>query len=187
MIVFSADPGTKNFACAITEHRYENGRMVSKILATGMIKDCIRTLNEDVYEELARFERELVRIRDYYKPDIAVFERFQSRGLKGTTIECINMMLAILIRVFRKCKPRLFLASTWKNRINKRADLKATYKEFKLTSKKSPKTIHEFDATLIGFYAATRHYGMVDFQCFTPTNWNPFVEWFLTRPGLAKL
>ena len=184
MRIFSADPGTKNFAFAITEHVMVNGKMRSKIIGTGMLNKALTKLNGDIVKDIKAFERELVAIRNKYKPDLAAFERFQSRGLKGTTIECINMMLTIMVQVFSKQSPKLLLASTWKNRVNKRVDLKAAYKDYGLSRKRSPKTPHELDATLIGFYIATRYHGMTDFQNFTEENWNAFMEWFLTRPKL---
>ncbi len=46
----------------------------------------------------------------------------------------------------------LVTASQWKNAFNKTLDLKALYEFYKLKSKKSPKEIHEFDATLINLY-----------------------------------
>ncbi len=182
--VISADPGTKNFAFAVTEHQLVKGKLRSKIIATGMVEQTITTMGDGLLEEMRVFEQTLIAMREKYKPDHVFFERFQSRGLKGTTIECINVMLGIMVRTFRKEEPKLLLASTWKNRINKRVDLKATYKDYKLTSKKSPKTQHELDATLIGFYGVTRLLGMSDFENFTESNWDSFINWFLTRPNL---
>lgn len=185
MIILSADPGTKNFAFAITEHKSSKGKIKSKIIATGMLTDVlILDLKDDVAAKVMRFEKALIELRERYSPDYVFFERFQSRGLKGTTIECINIMLAIMIRVFRKQKPILLLASTWKNRIGKKVDLKSSYKDFGLTRKHSPKTPHELDATLIGFYGMCRIQGIPDFDYFHVGNWDRFIEWFLTRPSL---
>lgn len=184
MIILSADPGTKNFAISITQHKIVGGRLRSKILATGMIDTTIKNLNHEVVKDIKRFERDMIALRRRWKPDHVYFERFQSRGLKGTTIECINIMLGIMIRVFHDLDPRLLLASTWKNRIGRRLDLKSSYKDFGLTRKHSPKTPHELDATLIGFYGACRRLGLEDFAPFNQNNWGGFVNWFLTSDKL---
>ncbi|MGL5013407.1 MAG: hypothetical protein ACRC6V_03830 [Bacteroidales bacterium] len=184
MIVFSADPGTKNFAIAVADHRLVNGKIQSTILGTGMLTTSIFSMTGSIANEMRAFENSIVSIRKEYKPELISFERFQSRGLKGTTIECINMMLALMVRVFRHQDPRLILASTWKNRINKKTDLKALYKEYGLTRKHSPKTCHELDATLIGYYATCRHFGLADFENFSESNIDRFMEYFLTTPKL---
>lgn len=185
MIVLSADPGTKNFAFAVTQHCNKNNKVKSRIIATGMLVDAMITdLKGDVAAKVLRFEKAMKTLRDTYNPNYVYFERFQSRGLKGTTIECINIMLGIMIRVFHKQNPKLLLASTWKNRIGKKVDLKSSYKDFGLTRKHSPKTAHELDATLIGFYGMCREYGLQDFQYFHVGNWDRFIDWFLDTPRL---
>lgn len=184
MIIISADPGTKNFAIAITKHSLVEGKLKSSVIATGMIDTTITNLNHSVVGDVMRFERAMVKLRNKYKPDLVYFERFQSRGLKGTVIECINIMLGIMIRVFSKQDPKLLMAATWKNRIGKRVDLKSSYKDFGLSRKHSPKTPHELDATLIGFYGACRHFGIPDFDSFRESNWTGFINWFLSRPNL---
>lgn len=184
MIVFSADPGTKNFGACVAEHTFVKGKMRSNIIGTGMITSTFTDMKGSIVEDMRIFEQDLVYIKNTYKPDIVFFERFQSRGLKGTTIECINMMLAIMVRVFRHKDPRLYLASTWKNRINKQVDLKDTYKSYGMSRKASPKTPHELDATLIGYYGMCRHLDIQDFSMFNEDNWDNFMEWFMGRPLL---
>lgn len=184
MIVISADPGTKNFAITVASHKLVNGKMVSKILGTCMIDTTIKDLNSDVAASIARFEKTLRKIRKEYGPSLAYVERFQSRGLKGTTIECINIMLGIFVRVFSDLNPTLLLASTWKNRLNKRFDLKELYKTSGLMSKKSIKTVHELDSMFIGFYGFCREHKLPYFEMFNTDNIDRFVEYFKTVPML---
>jgi hypothetical protein len=185
MIVISADPGTKNFAVTIAEHTIVNGKVRSKILVTGMIDTTITDLNQGVAASIKRFEKTMRDLRKQYKPELAYIERFQSRGLKGTTIECINIMLGIFVRVFIDLNPTLLLASTWKNRANKQFDLKAVYSGYDLDKKRSPKTCHELDSTLIGIYGFCRENNIPYFEMFNEDNIGRFIEYYLEVPSLT--
>lgn len=185
MRVLSFDPGTANFAFSVQDYEYSDGKLKASIVGTGMFTRCIKQLHgKHMHYQIKRFKQEMKKLRDKYKPDLVSIERFQSRGLRGTTIECICIMIGFMLDIFRKQKPYIFLASTWKNRINRLVDLKTTYTQYGLQLKASPKTPHELDATLIGFYVATRHFGMGDFANFNASNWEKFINYFLTTAKL---
>jgi hypothetical protein len=185
MRVLSFDPGTSNFAFSVQDHFYENTKLRTNIVGTGMFNRCITQLHgRHMHHQIKRFKSAMIKLRDTYKPDLVSIERFQSRGLRGTTIECICIMIGFMLDIFRKQKPYIFLASTWKNRINKKIDLKSSYTKYGLQLKASPKTPHELDATLIGFYVATRYFGMSDFANFSETNWEKFIKYFLSTAKL---
>lgn len=185
MRVLSFDPGTSNFAFSIQDYVFEDNKLRATVVGTGMFNKCITQLHgKHMHHQIRRFRKAMIKLRDKYKPDLVSIERFQSRGLKGTTIECICIMIGFMLHIFRKQQPKIFLASTWKNRINRLVDLKATYTDYELQKKASTKTPHELDATLIGFYIATRYFGMSDFANFTKNNWPLFMQYFLSTPKL---
>ena len=154
--VLTGDPGTKNFALAVTE--YSDGKIRS--LGTKMLELPFHDLSSrEAAEALHLVTREIRRLIRKYNVDAMYFERFQVRGKNASAIEGINVMLGVVLHLawLYEKRSRLITASTWKNNCNRNnADgmkLDEAYKEFKLTSVHSPKAIHEFDASLIGVYA----------------------------------
>jgi len=196
--ILSFDPGTSNFAYSIQEYSYDGSKLKAKILGTGMFTKCVTQLTGNhMNKQIRKFQKAMLKIKRKYNPDRVFIERFQSRGLTGTTIECINIMLGLMLNIFADKQPNIYLASTWKNRINKKLEglfenptskkasqLDLTYKAYGMSKVASPKTPHELDATLIGFYSATRILGMQDFENFNTNNWEKFISWFLTTPKL---
>lgn len=95
-----------------------------------------------------------------YGPTAIVAERFQARGLRGPTVECVSMMLGVLSMLKL---PVLFItASTWKNNFQRRfgVNLRDVYREIRTTP-------HQLDASLIGCYGiqqATRKVHDFDFD-----------------------
>lgn len=150
--VLSGDPGTKNFALSVVE--YDKG---ISVLGTEMLSHPFSDLSSrTVAEDLWASTKRIAQLIHTYKPDALYFERFQFRGSGISSIEGINIMLgAITHTAFLHGIPcRLITASTWKNNFNRNCtSLDSLYKEYKMTSKKCAKPIHEFDASLIGVYA----------------------------------
>lgn len=185
--VFSCDPGTKNFACALTEYTYNKNRITNvRIIGTCMFEETLTSLKEDVTESLALFRKKMRKLVKGQDIGAVCFERFQSRGLKGTTIENINFMLSQLAYVFKKHDPMFILASTWKNRINKfdGIALKEVYKDYHLTRVASTKKDHELDAVLIGMYRVHKLLGFPDFDYFEKNDFAKFMKNFLAAPTL---
>lgn len=151
MRILSGDPGKVNFALSVID--MADRRL--DILGTRMLGSPVRTLKVDTREQVSLFLAELDELWETYGPfDGCCFERFQTRGLCGDTIESISLMLGVLSMwcLEKEVPIRLITASQWKNQLNRVVNLKELYKEHKLTSKKSLKAIHEFDALLIGLY-----------------------------------
>lgn len=191
--ILSFDPGTQNFAFSVQEYTFVDGKLSMKIIGTGMFTKCVTQLTGNhMNKQIRKFVAAMKKLDKKYKPDRIFLERFQSRGLTGTTIECINIMIGLILFIFASKEPNIYLASTWKNRINKKLigtyegkkQLDATYKDFGLQRKHSLKTPHELDATLIGVYSASRLFGLEDFSGITPNNWKTFVEYFISTPKL---
>ena len=75
-------------------------------------------------------------------------ERFMARGMKGTTIELVNIMIGYLSAMWKSRNKRSFkllTAAQWKNEWNRRSDLKEFYK-------KASCEVHQVDAIGIGMY-----------------------------------
>ena len=180
--VMAGDPGSVNFALTVLE--YDNG--VLRVLGTKMMSNCFRDLSaRTVVEDINAFSEEIEELIVAWKPDAMYFERFQFRGSGISTIEAVNVMLGVLMSLAHvyKVQGRLITASTWKNNFNNNcADLKALYKEYKLTSKKSAKAIHEFDSALIGVY--TIYDLLSGSKPFTGFNVEEFFEQFIGAPNL---
>lgn len=186
--VLSCDPGTKNFAAALITGRMKNGTLNITIHGTKVIDSTIHELKDNLGFSLRNFLKTFDTINENHGtlPDAVYMERFQSRGLGGTTIECINFMLGSMVLHYHEdTDVKLITAATWKNRANKMIDLKSSYKDYNLHRVITDKTAHELDATLIGIYACCRHFEIQDFDCFKkPGSFPKFMEYFLKVPSL---
>lgn len=180
MIVFSADPGTKNFAYTIQRIEIVDGDIKLKFIGTGMLKEPVKDITGvNAQEGLRHFAKQLRKVRKKYKPEVVVMERFQSRGNGGSTIESINMMLGAVPVIFKKSEILFPTAATWKNRTKKFFDLKSAYKGYGLTSKAKSYTgvtEHQLDSALIGTWAAHKFLEAEDFEIFERVSLDQYVE-----------
>lgn len=182
MRILSGDPGKVNFALTVLDIQ---GTKL-EIMGTRMFGSPIQNLTGDLGSVTKKFIDEIAAIDKQYGPfDGVCFERFQSRGLGGNTIEAISIMIGVIAFYCQKKKIPFFAitASQWKNAFNRHADLKGLYKEYNLTSKKSKKAIHEYDSMLIGmytFYKMNDHTPFVGIQKIIHT----LTDRFLNSPKL---
>ena len=182
MRILAGDPGKVNFALAVIDVQGKN----IEILGTRMFQKPIQNLTLDMRQQVKEFLKEIAAIDKEYGPfDAVSFERFQSRGLGGNTIEAISLMLGVLCFYFTKKNVPIHVitASQWQNAFNRHADLKGLYAEFKMTSKKSPKEIHEFDAAMIAMYTFYRHNNYVPFKNILKTIYM-IIKKFMSCPKL---
>lgn len=182
MRILSGDPGKVNFALSVIDVKKK-----VKVVGTRMCANPVKHLHLDVVAESQAFLAELEYLNDKYGPfDGVCFERFQSRGLKGNTVETISLMLGLIAVFAHKHNiPVMFItASQWKNAFNKTMDLKGLYADYKLTSKKSPKAIHEFDACLQGLYFFYKRNNITPFAGMQPKILE-FMQKFLESKQLA--
>lgn len=186
--VISGDPGSKNFAISVIEGALVEGKVMIKLHGTNMLPDEARLfdLTSGIKETLGNYRNLLKNLSlEYGKPSAVCFERFQTRGILGKTIECISMMNAVPPLIFKSADVRVITAATWKNRVNKHIDLKAAYKDYKLTRVASTKRDHELDACLIGIYMIHKYFEVPDFQIFeNEGNFDRFMTKFLDSPKL---
>lgn len=182
MRILTGDPGKVNFALSAQEF---NGNRIN-VLGTRMFQNPIQHLQYDMRKPVKEFLKELEAIWKQYGPfDAMCFERFQSRGLGGNTIEAISLMLGVLsyFAMKKNCPIDLITASQWKNAFNRHMVLKEYYEKHNLTSKKSRKAIHEFDASLIGVYTFYRRSNIKPFGGFNRVI-DSYCTKFLSAPTL---
>jgi hypothetical protein len=157
--ILAVDPGTHNFALAVLDVRKKNDTVAFRILEAKMVSNTITELKDGIDEQMRAFVREFRSSSLKYKPTDFICERFQSRGMKGLTIECVNMMIGVMVT--RTTVPtRLVTASTWKNAFNRHASLQELYDE-------TDAVPHVVDAVCMGLYHAHGLYGLKPFVGLT--------------------
>lgn len=138
--ILGFDPGTKNMGISCIELRGNK----CYVLANATMEHPLHDIKAFMIQRDA-FLSEVQYWITTFEPDAIVAERFQTRGLKGPTIELVSMMLGILGMLNL---PVLFVpAVVWKNKFQKRfcCDLREMYGEINTTP-------HQLDASLIGCY-----------------------------------
>lgn len=147
--ILSMDPGVTNYAASVIRAKRVDDKLKIKVLGTKMVKNTIRDIKSP-QAETEEFRKEIRDLYDKFDCSYIVAERFQTRGIKGKTIESICMMLGVLATQFQDADIINLTASTWKNQYNRNLDLKDLYLDLK--DKKSDKEVHELDCTLMGIY-----------------------------------
>lgn len=160
--VLSMDPGTGNFGFTVFKVKQVNDGIKFSIKGTGLVANTIKELKVHLQQQNRYFLDEMQQVIDEYGPfSLMTAERYQTRGIKGTTIECINVMLGGLL-----CRAdtdfRLYPAVSWKAAAKKCFDLDALYEE----TKGQEKTPHELDSFLIGIYRFSLAAGIKPFEQF---------------------
>lgn len=166
MYVISFDPGQQNFAWSITQHRSINGMLESRCVESGLLKHTVKTLkNQDkLQSESQEFYMELASLFDRYEWAVIAVERFMGRGIKvGTTSETTNIMIGMLAHFvwmrYEQAFPLLINAATWKTAFDR-----ATSRTLKQSYSLCRTTPHQYDASLIGVYAASVNQGVIPFK-----------------------
>jgi Holliday junction resolvasome RuvABC endonuclease subunit len=156
--VLAIDPGVTNAAWAILRVSHSG---IFKVVAHGKILNAMTNMNGDIIKDVKKFQSELLEIVDNYNVNALIIERFQSRGLKGTTIELVNLMIGCLMAEMERIKGRhilvsLITPSQWKNEWNRNSNLEAFYKKVNCV-------VHQVDAIGIGLYGAYTWLGLKPF------------------------
>ena len=140
-LVLGMDPGSRNFGIALVGL----SRNKIKVFATSVLTTPIDDL-VDFESATTPFLKEMKRWTKF-GPDYMVAERFQTRGNGGPLIEKVSAMIGMLKGAYPKTFMKLTIASTWKNRFNRRheLDLKEVYPEVLVQP-------HQLDAALLGIY-----------------------------------
>ena len=123
-VVLSIDPGSKNQGIALVG--IEQGKV--KVYANAIMMKPVNDLVNFAKSSKA-FTNELSWWMDMYEPMGIIAERFQARGLMGNTGEMVSTMLGLIRGSYPTVAIKLTVASTWKNRVQRRfkVDLKEIY------------------------------------------------------------
>ena len=157
MFVLSLDPGSRNFAYCVTsidENKFrflEIGQISNTIVnLTALTRKSKKIVDESVDVMTPKYIKSMSGLLTEYAIQEIVIERFQARGLKGSTIEAVSIMVGILMCIAhnRGLKIRLITAAQWKNQVNRIVTLNNSYGE----SHKLGFTPHETDASYMGIY-----------------------------------
>lgn len=151
--ILAFDPGSVNMGISLVQMYKGKPRVLANATMTSPIHDILlfQKQKDAFLKEVRAWKR--------YSPKAIIAERFQSRGLRGSTVECVSMMLGILGMLNLPVK--FITASTWKNKYQRRygCHLKRDiYKNIKTTP-------HQLDASLIGCYGLEIAYSKdIDFS-----------------------
>lgn len=162
--VLGTDPGTANFAYAVTRVRIGQP-FKYKILESGMIQRPVRDLTGLLVEQSNAFEREIKSLVRKYDVDVIMAERFMNRGRNGNTGELVSFMLGLMYKI-KGVHLTLITAAQWKNAFNRAQDLKELYKESSLLA-------HRIDAVCISIYGASMYLNTPAFD-FLKTRYSKF-------------
>lgn len=153
--VMGCDPGTANFGVfGGTLYGVKSLHRIKPAFST-MIKSTFKSFGADCMEQQATFMLEIETLMRRLKPHVVIVERFQTRGIKGATIEYVSYMCAIISAVAMKLSEELdyeiifkpVIASQWKNAINRKVRLDDMYDLLKA------KQHHRLDACLMALSA----------------------------------
>lgn len=136
------DPGSKNMGISVVSLDKKTLRI--KVIANSTMTYPVNNIKK-IMEQRKYFINEVNSWIKRFSPMGIIAERFQSRGLRGATVECVCIMLGMLLE--RKLPVVYITASTWKNKYQRRfcVNLRDLYK-------KIPTTPHQLDSCLIGCY-----------------------------------
>lgn len=154
LTVLGLDPGTANFGYAVVQV-FMQPKYKYRIITHGMIDEAVQEMSGlDVGERMQKFEKRIRSLKRMHNIDVAVGERFMTRGHKGTTIEAVSAMLGITASVFKN-EVAFIPASQWKNAINKKLELEGLYESMKHYGIAA----HRVDAVGIALYGSTLSIG----------------------------
>lgn len=146
--VLAHDPGSKNYGVAVVQGSKQGDTLRIRVLASGKQKSLVNQLKRGslLRKQLDAYVNEVLAVKKKYKPHYFVAERYMTRGIKGLSVECINMMLSAAVREI-EIPYTLLAAVTWKRFVEKcGVDLKKAYKWCKAEP-------HQLDSALMGVYA----------------------------------
>ena len=136
LTIMGMDPGSDNFGVFVGRFNGIDHLKSIEVLETRMIENPIKAITDDIQAQSELFLTELNLMIEKHKPQMIVIERYQSRGLKGLTIELVNYMIGLILarlsNGYFDYRPiiKLVMPATWKNKVNRSIDLKAMYKKY---------------------------------------------------------
>lgn len=178
--IFAHDPGSSNYGYAIVEGRLVDDQVKFRVVTNGLCPYPIHDLKDHKTRRSQRTDYlEWVRgMCRTYQPNGIFGERYMTRGIKGPTVECVNMMLGLLQSM--ELPDAYIPAAVWKNAVTRQGiELKDEYK----LCRTAP---HQLDATLIGVYALHQALNVKDFGSMTQKRFHKLVDQ-IEKTSTAKL
>jgi hypothetical protein len=146
--LLALDPGSTNMGISILAVNEDRKvKVVANSIITKPVHDLV-CFNESRFEFLA----EITRWIELYDPQVIFAERFQPRGIKGKTVEAVNLMIGMLSGKYEDLDFMLVTAGTWKNAFHRRFKNHSLDHLYKLTRT----TPHALDSILLGLYCAEK-------------------------------
>ena len=155
--IFAHDPGSRNYGYAIVEGILVGQRLKFRILENGLCPSTMNNLKDHKIRQQQRlcYLEWVKRMAQKYEVKAMFAERYMTRGIKGPTIESVNMMLGLMQSLL--LPDRYIPAAVWKNAVTRQGiDLKQEYKYCKTAP-------HQLDAVLIGIWGLHQAFGLKDF------------------------
>lgn len=176
-ISIGADPGTANYGYSVLSFSKKKEEQIKfRVLEIGMFVDTVSNLTSKpakppkskrrktkpmvmipaFRKQFRIFLREWDNMIDTYQPIKITMERYQARGLRGSTIESVTLMnggVAVLAQQ-KRIDFEIFLAASWKNQVNKLIDLKEDiYGRYNLPD-------HIIDSVFINVHGVLNRYSL---------------------------
>lgn len=153
--VLGFDPGTANFGCFAGLLVGEDNLRYAEAYESHMLVNPLTDMTR-IMEDRVRFRNEIVSYLEEYQPHAIVIERFMTRGLKGATIELVNMMIGIITSILMDYEEqgkfvylKIVTAASWKNQVNRIINLDTLY----AVCRKRGVVDHKLDAALMSMYS----------------------------------
>jgi len=143
--VLSLDPGSANMGISVVAANDSHLRIMANSIVYEPIFD-LTILNSQRSPFIAEIERWV----ELYRPQAFVAERFQTRGIKGKTVECVNIMIGLIAGRWPEIPIRFIPASQWKNAHHRR--FKSDEDRLDNMYKRCRTTPHQLDSAFIGVY-----------------------------------
>jgi len=142
--ILGLDPGKTNFGIGIVE--LPRGSNKPLVIANGILECPLDNIKDRFRDGVSQFLVEVEEWVNEYNPSAIIAERFQSRGLMGTTVEMVGIMLGALCIHFIDMPMRVITAASWKVPLQKQTEkLDGVYKRCMTTP-------HQIDAVFQGCY-----------------------------------
>lgn len=142
--ILGLDPGKNNFGIAIVELPRGSNKPI--VISNGILDCPLDNIKNHFREGVSHFLVEIEQWVNEYQPSALIAERFQSRGLMGTTVEMVGIMLGALCVHFIDMPMKVITAASWKVPLQRQTEkLDGVYKRCCTTP-------HQLDAVLQGCY-----------------------------------
>jgi Holliday junction resolvasome RuvABC endonuclease subunit len=160
--IFAHDPGTRSYGYAIVViERDGRGKLRAQVVENGLCPSTIVNLKNPkvMTAEHRAYGQWLYQVMSRHKIDAISAERYMTRGIKGPTVEAVNMMIGTLLCAGATfgIPVKVMPAATWKNAVRRSGiELATMYKAVRVTP-------HQLDSSLQGIYTGCSGFRVKDY------------------------